>query len=226
MSLRFAYFTCTIMAMALLGTLGETSQAQQGLYYQPPAPGGCTEGCTGGSTADGCTGGALGGGCNGGACADSGSRHSWRHADCGGDCGHMCGRRCRNMIEGLDPHFNCECNGSYNFPVPPLYTYMWPGMYKHQLMSDYDNPWRFPPIKAYTDESADVLPEEFRKNYPHKAAPPVIHLDEQVESGRSRAIQPVSIQRELPRESYRSYTGVEPLSKKMERYYSSSPSLR
>src|SRR4051794_14249312 len=47
---------------------------------------------------------------------------------------------------------NCGCNGSYKFPVPPLYTYHWPGMYAAQLMTDYHSPWRFPPLKPYVDE--------------------------------------------------------------------------
>jgi hypothetical protein len=48
--------------------------------------------------------------------------------------------------------FHCGCNGSYKFPVPPLSTYHWPGMYSHQLMTDYHSPWRFPPLKPYVDE--------------------------------------------------------------------------
>src|SRR5688500_8827112 len=75
--------------------------------------------------------------------------------DCGAgrECG-LFGRRCRgaNAIEGVDPHFNCGCSGSYNYPVPPLYTYHWPGMYKQALMTDYRSPWRFPPLKPYVDE--------------------------------------------------------------------------
>ncbi len=47
---------------------------------------------------------------------------------------------------------NCNCNGSYKFPVPPLYTYHWPGLYSAELMTDYHSPWRFPPLKPYTDE--------------------------------------------------------------------------
>lgn len=63
-------------------------------------------------------------------------------------------------IEGRDPHFNCGCNGSYKFPVPPLSTYHWPGMYSQRLMTDYQSPWRFPPIKPYTDEpKAEVKTE-------------------------------------------------------------------
>jgi hypothetical protein len=65
--------------------------------------------------------------------------------------GHLHRRR---NIEGLSPGFNCGCNGSYKFPVPPLYTYHWPGMWSAQLMTDYHSPWRFPPLKPYADEAA------------------------------------------------------------------------
>jgi hypothetical protein len=68
-------------------------------------------------------------------------------------CDPCNGRRQRGpRYEGLDPFFNCGCNGSYKFPVPPLYTYHWPGMYSAQLMTDYHSPWRFPPLKPYSDE--------------------------------------------------------------------------
>jgi hypothetical protein len=65
--------------------------------------------------------------------------------------------------------FHCGCNGSYKFPVPPLSTYHWPGMYSHQLMTDYHSPWRFPPLKPYVDEvplvdmGADAGPGELRR---------------------------------------------------------------
>lgn len=47
---------------------------------------------------------------------------------------------------------NCECEGSYRHPVPPLYTYHWPGSYAQTAMTDYHSPWRFPPLKPYYDE--------------------------------------------------------------------------
>ena len=53
--------------------------------------------------------------------------------------------------------FNCGCKGSYTFPVPPLYTYHWPGMYQQHLMTNYASPWRFPPIKAYEDDLDKAL---------------------------------------------------------------------
>jgi len=49
--------------------------------------------------------------------------------------------------------YNCACNGSYKHPVPPLYSYHWPGLYAHRLMTDYHSPHRFPPLKPYTDEA-------------------------------------------------------------------------
>jgi len=61
-----------------------------------------------------------------------------------GGAGGMAGRFAGN--------YNCSCNGTYKWPVPPLYTYFWPGMHSHQLMTDYHTPWRFPPIKPYTPE--------------------------------------------------------------------------
>ncbi len=74
----------------------------------------------------------------------------------GPDCAApLCGRR-GACYEGLDPAFNCGCNGSYKFPVPPLYTYHWPGMYSAQWMTDYHSPWRFPPLKPYVDEAPAV----------------------------------------------------------------------
>ena len=33
--------------------------------------------------------------------------------------------------KGMSASFNCGCNGSYKFPVPPLYTYHWPGSIRH-----------------------------------------------------------------------------------------------
>jgi hypothetical protein len=71
----------------------------------------------------------------------------------GGCHGLFCRHRNRGpRYEGLEAGFNCGCNGSYKFPVPPLYTYHWPGMWSAQLMTDYHSPWRFPPLKPYVDE--------------------------------------------------------------------------
>jgi hypothetical protein len=64
-----------------------------------------------------------------------------------------CKAKCRNCCAcNQESWNNCNCNGSYKFPVPPLYTYHWPGLYSAELMTDYHSPWRFPPLKPYTDE--------------------------------------------------------------------------
>ena len=76
-----------------------------------------------------------------------------------GHHGHM-GILYGRLYPGLDRHFNCGCQGSYKYPVPPLYTYHWPGLYSHQLMTEYHSPWRFPPIKRYSDERMEVQPDD------------------------------------------------------------------
>jgi hypothetical protein len=89
-------------------------------------------------------------GCEAGAAACDGGTLG----GCGrfGGCG-LFGHKCKPpRFDGLDAHFNCGCNGSYKFPVPPLYTYHWPGMWQQHLMTDYHSPWRFPPLKPYRDE--------------------------------------------------------------------------
>jgi hypothetical protein len=40
--------------------------------------------------------------------------------------------------------FNCYCGGSYKYPVPPRYTYFWPGIYSQQTMTAHVSPWRYP----------------------------------------------------------------------------------
>jgi len=93
-------------------------------------------------------------------CQSCGGGH--RHQ--GGGCdAHGCKlHHHRKYTEGKDYGYNCGCNGSYNYPVPPLYTYHWPGMYKAVRMTDYHSPWRFPPIKPFADElaPADVMTME------------------------------------------------------------------
>jgi hypothetical protein len=76
--------------------------------------------------------------------------------DSAGLPGHRRGCRCEGCrlfsARRANNSFNCTCNGSYKFPVPPLYTYHWPGMYSEELMTNYRSPWRFPPLKPYVDE--------------------------------------------------------------------------
>ena len=43
----------------------------------------------------------------------------------------------------------CSCRGSYKFPVPPRFTYHWPGMYSQRCMTSYVSPYRFPPLRPY-----------------------------------------------------------------------------
>jgi hypothetical protein len=51
---------------------------------------------------------------------------------------------------------NCACRGSYKFPVPPQYTYHWPGMYSQQTITEYTSPWRFPPLESYEGGAAGI----------------------------------------------------------------------
>lgn len=107
-------------------------------------------------------------------CADMVACSACFGESCGENCADRCGcglfgrlRGCHGAaIEGLDRHFNCGCRGSYNYPVPPQYTYHWPGMYKQSRMTDYVSPWRFPPLRPYVDElpvhSAEALPPTLR----------------------------------------------------------------
>lgn len=83
-------------------------------------------------------------------CPDGGGRHGCL----GGHHGHGGCLHHRRNQDGTSPYYNCGCNGSYKFPVPPLYTYHWPGQFSHQHMTDYHSPWRFPPLRPYIDEVA------------------------------------------------------------------------
>jgi len=67
-------------------------------------------------------------------------------------CG--CRRGCRQGLLGRHYSkyysvgaFNCSCRGSYKFPVLPQYTYHWPGMYSQRTMTEYNSPFRFPPLQ-------------------------------------------------------------------------------
>jgi hypothetical protein len=77
--------------------------------------------------------------------------------------------------------FNCECSGSYKYPVPPQYTYHWPGMYSQPTMTQYMSPYRFPPLKL-PPKGEDILqgPEEQPKE----------NVSERI---TTRPIRPVSI---------------------------------
>lgn len=72
-------------------------------------------------------------------------------------CGCKCGAYLASMAQ-----FNCACRGSYKFPVPPQYTYHWPGMYSQRTMTEYNSPWRFPALEIPADEAQQLsdLPDE------------------------------------------------------------------
>jgi hypothetical protein len=120
-------------------------------------------------------------------CCECDLCNSGGHGRLGGKHGH--GHH--KYYEGRTAHFNCGCNGSYKFPVPPLYTYHWPGMWSQQLMTDYHSPWRFPAIKPYADEAmpmemgSDYLPREI---HPASAQLPVESTGEPI-SFSSRVLQ-------------------------------------
>jgi len=69
----------------------------------------------------------------------------------GDGCRPIRGPARRRIVEA--GYFNCACRGSYKFPVPPQYTYHWPGMYSQQTMTEYNSPWRFPPLNLPKEES-------------------------------------------------------------------------
>jgi hypothetical protein len=95
---------------------------------------------------------------------------------CGGGQGQ---RRNRYAEAG----FNCGCNGSYKYPVPPLYTYHWPGMYSANLMTDYHSPWRFPPLKPYTDEAPVEVQSSIKSL--RRVQPAAAIVEKRVSGGRS-----------------------------------------
>lgn len=63
------------------------------------------------------------------------------------ECCPVCGRPRHVHKDALIASFNCGCRGSYKFPVPPRFTYHWPGMYSQQSMTGYWSPYRYPALK-------------------------------------------------------------------------------
>ena len=122
--------------------------------------------------------------------------------DCGNGCGCGLFGHCGCQIDGLDRFANCGCNGSYNYPVPPLYTYHWPGMYKQVRMTDYHSPWRFPPLKRYEDEPL-----------------PTIEIPAPKAAAGPRLLRPVSLGgADVPVTTKKSsHTEIEPLSSRLSR---------
>jgi hypothetical protein len=76
-------------------------------------------------------------------------------SDCGTSCGGTCSQCRHQAYIASFGYFNCACRGSYKFPVPPQYTYHWPGMYSQQCMTEYTSPYRFPPL-----ELPSFIPQE------------------------------------------------------------------
>lgn len=148
--------TSFLAAAVLVALAGGTASAQQPIYEGPVGPGPSNyydEGLTDYTLDSGC--------------CDSGCAKRCRlHLKKG--CGHWRGGGALNHwrgYEGQHHGFNCGCQGSYKFPVPPQYTYFWPGStYSLELMTNFHSPYRFPPLKPYTDEhltpaSADAAAE-------------------------------------------------------------------
>lgn len=65
--------------------------------------------------------------------------------------------------------FNCSCNGSYNYPVPPQYTYHWPGMYKLQAIPQYNSPYRYPALEQPAPAATPYSGEKAFPNSPEPA---------------------------------------------------------
>ena len=180
--------TCMMAAM-IASLMAAASQAMAGHGCVAKAPT-----CQAAAPACGCDAGDPGcGSCRG--CGNGGCN------ECG--CG-LFGHKCGSGIDGLDRFANCACNGSYNYPVPPLYTYHWPGMYKQVRMTDYHSPWRFPPLKKYEDEPL-----------------PTIEIPAPKSAAGPRLLRPVSLDVDsanasaAPKASY--FTDIEPLSSRLSR---------
>ena len=130
---------CVLLSVVIAGGLAGICAAQDATYYGGPyvaglphhqvAHGPATYSCGGGP--------ALVGHC----CS---CRHS---APC-------CNHTQRTTVMAHVGSFNCGCRGSYKFPVPPQYTYHWPGMYAQQCMTAYRSPWRFPSLLLYQNQLA------------------------------------------------------------------------
>ncbi len=92
--------------------------------------------------------------------------------DLSGACGKP-GCVTRMAIVG---QFNCCCSGSYKFPVPPQYTYHWPGMYSAGRMTDYRSPWRFPGLRSY-DEIFSKPRRPAKSSVTHLGPPPRLSVE-------------------------------------------------
>lgn len=73
-------------------------------------------------------------------CADEGVRGGPR-------CSCRAARQKHSKYAAAQACFNCACQGSYKFPVPPQSTYFWPGMYSQKTAVDYNMPYRYPMLE-------------------------------------------------------------------------------
>lgn len=62
----------------------------------------------------------------------------------GAVAGQGCGMGSRRgpLSESFSKYYNCRYHGSYNYPVPPQFTYFWPGIYKQKSIADYQSVYR------------------------------------------------------------------------------------
>lgn len=63
------------------------------------------------------------------------------------ECCPACGRPRHVHKDAAIAGFNCGCRGSYKFPVPPRFTFHWPGMYAQQTMTGHWSPYFYPSLK-------------------------------------------------------------------------------
>lgn len=146
--------TCMMAAMitSLIAALSQVMAGECCVAKAPSCQANPACGCNAAGPAGGHCHGCGRSACGNNGCDECGNGCHGGHCGCG-----LFGHKCGSSIEGLDRFANCGCNGSYNYPVPPLYTYHWPGMYKQVRMTDYHSPWRFPPLKKYEDEPLPTI---------------------------------------------------------------------
>lgn len=145
---------CVLAVGVILGSLVETCSAadvtyQEGTYQEAWDAGGCWD-----DQAACCDAGFE---CSGGGCCNVAAFPPCRRSGepcC--KCRLGCGREPRRSRVARIGDFNCGCRGSYKFPVPPQYTYHWPGLYAQQTMTEYNSPWRFPGLRLYEGDSTQL----------------------------------------------------------------------
>ena len=170
---------CVVLGMVAVVCLCAASAVAQEAAPCTACAGGDCAPCAGGSCTAGADGCAVDTGCGCGPATDCGCAAAAHYGclaamgcgwgamlgcGCGpGCCGACCGVGCSGChaahIASIG-YFNCNCRGSYKFPVPPRYTYHWPGMYSQQYMTEYNSPYRFPPLelpKEYLPSPADQV---------------------------------------------------------------------